>query len=535
MSFINTSSSHLDTAFNFTNWKAEHIPLDKEARWIKKVTIVAEASFTEKILSKNSYLFAETEFGLSLKSENSYATRNVTHRVIQVISGSVEESTKELEDFLSLYKKKNLPKFQEQINKFIVDATPPSPFPLELKERVICYLRECNIFYFEDKILHTILTIFTQAIKAHEEDRKRIVCISSKSAAFAEINSQIDTYNELGKSLPDNEKAARTSIRILPDGLASITLPGLDVIKGGTKIIKRELVINPDGSVKLMRRYKIQKELRKQAVYDIFTKNIYETLHINTDRIVSPLVVYHNTKNHIEYLARDCDMDVFALLKSYTIKSNNNYLKQFHSLPIEYQSAELLRIMTSSAIALRYLHNIEIIHNDIKPENFLLSYANKKFHVSLCDLDFACNKHLGGGAARYLGTPLYMKQGSPARTIYSDIHALGKTFFLDSKSSKKNVCYVYALEKLKRKQINELGEKKAWKIQRVTEEVKHLSERMQTTSELMHLDTVILELSRLRAALLPSPPTLRMPENLTVMKMQKRNAKTHKRSHSTWI
>ena len=67
--------------------------------------------------------------------------------------------------------------------------------------------------------------------------------------------------------------------------------------------------------------------------------------------------------------------------------------------------------MREVASALDFLHGIGIVHNDIKPENLLLSTNDNKAVVKLIDFGLSRTHNKDGYMTNQVGTPYYMSPG----------------------------------------------------------------------------------------------------------------------------
>uniref|UniRef100_A0A8R1DZM7 Protein kinase domain-containing protein n=1 Tax=Caenorhabditis japonica TaxID=281687 RepID=A0A8R1DZM7_CAEJA len=93
---------------------------------------------------------------------------------------------------------------------------------------------------------------------------------------------------------------------------------------------------------------------------------------------------------------------------------------------IEEPDACIITLQVASALA--YLHDRNVVHRDVKPENLLLV---DKFSVKLCDFGLAC--HVLGPLYRICGTPTYCAPEVLQMTGYStkcDIWSLGVVLFV---------------------------------------------------------------------------------------------------------
>ena len=66
-------------------------------------------------------------------------------------------------------------------------------------------------------------------------------------------------------------------------------------------------------------------------------------------------------------------------------------------------------IIKQLLLALNYMHQQNIAHRDVKPENILLSKeADGSLNIKLTDFGFACFYDQNLGLKQVLGSPLYM-------------------------------------------------------------------------------------------------------------------------------
>ncbi|TVR02586.1 MAG: serine/threonine protein kinase [Deltaproteobacteria bacterium] len=77
--------------------------------------------------------------------------------------------------------------------------------------------------------------------------------------------------------------------------------------------------------------------------------------------------------------------------------------------------------------ALAFAHERRIVHNDLKPENLLLSTANWPFRVMVCDFGLAARLQDAPSAATNMGSPAYMapEQFGDRQDHRADYYALG--------------------------------------------------------------------------------------------------------------
>jgi non-specific serine/threonine protein kinase len=84
---------------------------------------------------------------------------------------------------------------------------------------------------------------------------------------------------------------------------------------------------------------------------------------------------------------------------------------------------EALHIMIECTKALKIVHDLELVHNDIKPENFLIKQNDNSYSIKIIDFDFVSS--IGEELER--GTPTYTSH-SHKKTIITDIYSLSLVF-----------------------------------------------------------------------------------------------------------
>lgn len=103
------------------------------------------------------------------------------------------------------------------------------------------------------------------------------------------------------------------------------------------------------------------------------------------------------------------------------------YLKKHSEIPLNQEIVQKLIYHVSDAV--RVLHNMNIVHRDIKLANILLT---KDFAVKLSDFGFAKTANTGMLMETYCGTPMNMAPEILLRHQYSlkcDIWSLGVVLF----------------------------------------------------------------------------------------------------------
>jgi hypothetical protein len=160
--------------------------------------------------------------------------------------------------------------------------------------------------------------------------------------------------------------------------------------------------------------------------------------------------LYLNNNNGIKYF---CDLYEFGKIKNnntkfYALMENGgNELLKINFHPKNKSLSDVLFIIKECAMATKILHDIDIIHCDIKPANFLFNEKNGNYNIKIIDFGFATKN--GTLVTNWFGSPLYMpldfinsikynkkcftkntriKIGCYTITKKNDIYALGITF-----------------------------------------------------------------------------------------------------------
>jgi len=153
--------------------------------------------------------------------------------------------------------------------------------------------------------------------------------------------------------------------------------------------------------------------------------------------------LYFSNNDGIKYF---CDLYEFGQIKNnekcfYALMENGGTELARIKFPPKIQSSSLnklndvLFIIKECAKAIKVLHDSDILHCDIKPENFLFNEKDGNYNIKIIDFGF-CKKN-NTTVDSYFGTLPYMqyrfiyyiiKLGKYTITKHDDIYALGITF-----------------------------------------------------------------------------------------------------------
>lgn len=106
-----------------------------------------------------------------------------------------------------------------------------------------------------------------------------------------------------------------------------------------------------------------------------------------------------NIVRFVESFQSDKTLTHFLLMEYESEGSLKDKMYDFGGVLME---KDALKIMSNVAQALNYLHNLGFVHNDVKPENIVLSSENV---AKLCDFEYAHKED--EDQTRIKGTPMY--------------------------------------------------------------------------------------------------------------------------------
>ena len=119
----------------------------------------------------------------------------------------------------------------------------------------------------------------------------------------------------------------------------------------------------------------------------------------------------------------------FLIMENGPQKMLNDFSKNYHHQKIlEYEAKIIFQQIVE---AVDYLHDINIIHRDLKMQNILI---NEKFEIKLIDFGFANFYNKKKKFNVYCGTPSYMAPELACRIPYdgkaSDVWSLGVLLYI---------------------------------------------------------------------------------------------------------
>lgn len=138
-------------------------------------------------------------------------------------------------------------------------------------------------------------------------------------------------------------------------------------------------------------------------------RDFIETGKVNEDELIQELLILRS-------------IDHPNIVKLHEIYLDHDYLHFVQELclggPIcpsrtpegKFSERDAAKIVRQSLQALNYLHELNIVHRDLKTENILLGKKRKTNHVKLIDFGFAkfCRNKTQEQLSQVLGTPYYM-------------------------------------------------------------------------------------------------------------------------------
>ncbi|XP_076260456.1 serine/threonine-protein kinase GL21140 [Rhynchophorus ferrugineus] len=221
-----------------------------------------------------------------------------------------------------------------------------------------------------------------------------------------ELNRTYDSEESLLKKLSLDNNIS------LPSGMKGRYSVGRMIGDGNFAIVRlcKEVISETDYALKIIDKSKCK---GKEDMIENEVKILRMVTHAN----IMSLIEDHDTKNMLylvcEYVAGGDLFDVITVAQKFS----------------EEQAALMVKHLVS---ALAYLHNLNIVHRDVKPENLLVEMDNGKIKcLKLGDFGLACE--VTGPLYTVCGTPTYVAPEILAESGYGlkiDVWAAGVILYI---------------------------------------------------------------------------------------------------------
>ncbi|CAD8185452.1 unnamed protein product [Paramecium octaurelia] len=136
------------------------------------------------------------------------------------------------------------------------------------------------------------------------------------------------------------------------------------------------------------------------------------------------------TKQHLNHVVNILDLDSYNNEIIITMDLADGPFQRFWSLSKINDAEEILRYFIQIAKGTQELHQLYLIHRDLKLENVVYQEINNVKHLKLCDTGLI--RQQNGMKTMMVGTPYYMPPEQINKQIYdekADIWALGMILF----------------------------------------------------------------------------------------------------------
>jgi|GEM_PF-3041331 len=278
--------------------------------------------------------------------------------------------------------------------------------------------------------LSQLLTARDQALVFQKEIPSHVVCVSSKSPYFSNINDSHRAHNkkeDQREAGGQNSTFCTASVRVFPNRACSLTIPGLERWRGGTKVVSCDIYMDSEGNVRLMRRNKLRDDRRYPRLKTSYENSIQMVSRIENPHVLSPKVIFSHPKG-IQFFTDNYPKDVFIYLTpyyyfQYDIPSVSHIL----TTPIETQVCQAIEYMIGIARGLKALNEEGLLHNDTKPENILIDTTKSV----LFDFDYACTLSDGRAINRSWGAKEYTPKNIKFKNESTEFYSLALNYWMN--------------------------------------------------------------------------------------------------------
>ncbi|NDD57933.1 MAG: protein kinase family protein [Chlamydiae bacterium] len=427
-----------------------YIPLNEKGEIVINISAVVRESFNQQRVPSNR-LQALTYFASDILEICTGCYLPFRYRRVNcesVIALGVENTDEALESALAERRQQ----FHSYYDCVAVhenhETVAAPPLDKDLIRKIQQVLHTHLILNISEPVLEQLVTAYYQGLEFQKGRGQHTITVSSKSPFFRNIHQIAKQMQKTSSKL-----IASASVRVYPAGSATICLPFQRKIRGGSKILTKEIYISNEGYISLAMRSKITKGLRSNPTLSLFKKTIFSLRNIHSTRILKPLIAFSSPNKKAESIALAYSQDAFSYLwpfHQFLIDPSEKTLFKYAEIlnrPLLKQLEEVVKIMVEVTEGVRDLHLQNILHNDIKPANILLSQDELSLlSAVLTDLDFSCSIEEGNEGFFSLGTKGYVDPDIVKRNFSTDLFALSKTFWMDTDSSQ--VCFMDCIETL---------------------------------------------------------------------------------------
>lgn len=186
----------------------------------------------------------------------------------------------------------------------------------------------------------------------------------------------------------------------------------------------------------------LDKKEKVTFIQDVVIK-YYPNTKLGSKELINEVVILNYINNNI----KDSNLKVPKSLvyKIHKKKPHDHFIERIEGHDLEYWVSNVFsfenhenhafNIVKSIANAIQVLHNNQIVHKDIKPENILLNFANNKVNIIM--IDFAYSKIVTDDcmliSTKYCGTQEYISPElaiqQPFNLFANDVWSFGAMLY----------------------------------------------------------------------------------------------------------